>query len=403
MKLLRPLALVVSVFVMQVAAAQDLCGPLLQHGIYDSFRERTDQANSQLIDREVCDAYSSLKNSSNSASGSASYAGFGAKFGMSNQQLDVIGKNRCEKDYSATASKELIEKAGRYISEPAVEAWKDCTQRVIAAQKNGGLVVDTTYLGEELGGSGLTIGLRNAPAIGSTSGTQTVLITRIETFPRNSLICSGPLVESLNASPAGVQLGYSIQAFQCTRDLNKEPVQYAGRRVLAVPSSVTIYTAADTVVRKLSLVPAYPPLIPYGVGDIVSSSLTLEQFTITHGTGWRLANGGAVPGTAYSRVTGLTTVPDLRGVFLRGRNYDRRLDMGDPAGDKPVGTYEADELKKHAHKIEPRPMARGAPLNPEYDLATTANLMGRIPETEPFGGNETRPRSVVVNFFIKVD
>jgi len=56
------------------------------------------------------------------------------------------------------------------------------------------------------------------------------------------------------------------------------------------------------------------------VGTIIQSVLTAQQFQTTMGADgakWRLAAGGDCTGTAYATLTGATTLPDLRGSFLR--------------------------------------------------------------------------------------
>jgi len=384
--------------------AQDLCSPILQHGIYDSFREYSDQANSQTIDNQVCEAYSKLLTDKTSGHLSASYGIGKGDVSMTREQLEAIAQSKCDRRFSSSSDKDLVEKAGRFISPAAVEAWRDCTARQAAASSNGGLVVDTKFLGEELGGTGVSVSLRNAP----TTGRQTsapIFVTQIDLDPK-TLKCSGPLWEklgSLQKPSSGVPLENSFEGFQCTRDLAQAPIVYAGRRVLAVPATVTVYTGAETVVRKLSAVPIFPPPVPYGLGDVVASMLDERSFRETHGAGWVLADGRDVSGSAYERLTGRKTTPDLRGVFLRGKNYRRDFASGNEEGDLPLGQYQSDEFKHHDHDLDPAPQSYSAPEQRQYDLTPTANLMGHVSKTKERGGKETRPRSVTVSFFIKVD
>ena len=55
------------------------------------------------------------------------------------------------------------------------------------------------------------------------------------------------------------------------------------------------------------------------VGTIVASILDEAQFSAQNGTGWILADGRDVSGSNYAVVKGENNVPDLRGVFLRGK------------------------------------------------------------------------------------
>lgn len=61
------------------------------------------------------------------------------------------------------------------------------------------------------------------------------------------------------------------------------------------------------------------------VGDVKTSCLTETQFQTLHGAAWVLADGRSVVGTAYAALTELTSVPDLRGKFVRGSNGSNPL------------------------------------------------------------------------------
>src|ERR1700680_4444396 len=69
---------------------------------------------------------------------------------------------------------------------------------------------------------------------------------------------------------------------------------------------------------------------PPPVGSIIASMLTEAQFQRLAGTGWILGDGRAVPRTAYSRITGRSSIPDLRGMFLRGQNENRNDGLQNP-------------------------------------------------------------------------
>jgi hypothetical protein len=59
------------------------------------------------------------------------------------------------------------------------------------------------------------------------------------------------------------------------------------------------------------------------VGMIVQSMLTEAQFQAINGTNWVLAAGQSVTGSQYATITGNSSIPDLRGMFLRGKNNSR--------------------------------------------------------------------------------
>jgi len=103
---------------------------------------------------------------------------------------------------------------------------------------------------------------------------------------------------------------------------------------------------------------------------------------------WTLATSGS-----FSRGDGASTfrLPDYRGVGLRGFDGGRGLDTG-----RVFGTYQADQLKSHAHELNEIIVQSGV------DSIVSNNVgsgTGRF--TGSFGGAETRMKNTAVNFCIK--
>jgi hypothetical protein len=124
------------------------------------------------------------------------------------------------------------------------------------------------------------------------------------------------------------------------------------------------------------------------------------------GSGWVLADGSAHPNSQYAQITGRANVPDLRGIFLRGRDHGRvNADgRGNPAGNLELGAYQADMLVAHAHDVE----IAEPTTNQTAELGPTVapNRMGTevgVVQSNDTGGQETRPRNVTVNYFIKIN
>ncbi len=172
------------------------------------------------------------------------------------------------------------------------------------------------------------------------------------------------------------------------------------------------------------------------VGDIVASMLTPEEFRALRGDGWVLADGRAHPGSTYEDITGRETVPDLRGVFLRGKDHGRMDDdgRGNPDGDLALGEWQGDAFEQHSHEvllhvdaeelIEPPEEGAGGngengndngnengedngdPVmedGPALPFSVISDDWKYSVETSEDGEAETRPRSVTVNYFIKID
>ena len=137
------------------------------------------------------------------------------------------------------------------------------------------------------------------------------------------------------------------------------------------------------------------------VGTIIHSMLTTTQFAAEYGTNWILADGSSVTGSKYAAVTGNSTVPDMTGRFLRGKGANN------PDGDLALGTYSVDKYKSHQHTIYADLTGGGslsassvigdAQINPGTQAyETTGNILAS-------GDNETAPKSITVNIFIRIN
>jgi hypothetical protein len=147
------------------------------------------------------------------------------------------------------------------------------------------------------------------------------------------------------------------------------------------------------------------------VGDIVSSMLADNEFqTQRVSTEWVLADGRSVVGSLYAKVTGNTNIPDLRGVFLRGKNNLMPDESAgrNPAGDLPLGQYQPDALAAHQHDFKYGFKQDDAAIldriqggsNTPYTVGSDS---GEKTEIQPNASEETRPRNVTANYFIKIN
>ena len=155
------------------------------------------------------------------------------------------------------------------------------------------------------------------------------------------------------------------------------------------------------------------------VGDVIHSMLTEEQFIAENGAGWVLADGRDVTGSKYATVTGNTTVPDMRGQFLRGKDHGRHLidGRGNP-DDLNLGVSTEDKFEDHKHDTVDNSFGKEAALyataqgqnppgpNNSNMLTGTGSSGGvyiRTSLANSGGGNETRPKNTTVNIFIKIE
>lgn len=111
---------------------------------------------------------------------------------------------------------------------------------------------------------------------------------------------------------------------------------------------------------------------------------------------WYNCVGGTVNGVS---------VPDLRGVFLRGLDQGAGKDID--GATRAAGSYQADEFKSHTHVAN---MEIGAePTNGGAQSSSAAGSHGQIgvnyksPElNDHTGGTETRPKNIAVYYYVKV-
>lgn len=111
---------------------------------------------------------------------------------------------------------------------------------------------------------------------------------------------------------------------------------------------------------------------------------------------WYNCVGGTINGV---------TIPDLRGVFLRGLDQGAGRDEDGPS--RTAGSYQVDEFKSHTHTAN---MEIGA--EPTHGAAQSHSAAGShgqvgVNYTSNYvlhssGGSETRPENVAVYYYIKV-
>jgi hypothetical protein len=139
------------------------------------------------------------------------------------------------------------------------------------------------------------------------------------------------------------------------------------------------------------------------LGDIKESLLDEATFQSVHGTSWILADGRSITGTDLATLTGWTNAPDLRGVFLRGKDHG----VGrNPDGDTALGTYQLDSLQGHEHNQIYTSGSNGSTTpgsGRDPVVGATAGIVTDGSNGTPRVSEETRSRNVTVNFFIKIN
>jgi len=153
------------------------------------------------------------------------------------------------------------------------------------------------------------------------------------------------------------------------------------------------------------------------VGTAKLSMLNETQFQAqVGGDYWILADGRALPtGSEFETRTGLTEIPDMRGLFVRGSKGDagnKRVFSPDIA-DTPLGTAQAAETSNHLHDTR----YSGHNIHDVQDLPIhTEDNFTTVPGVELFGTYanpsitltaigtpEERPLCGTGNWFVKIN
>lgn len=137
------------------------------------------------------------------------------------------------------------------------------------------------------------------------------------------------------------------------------------------------------------------------VGDIKASMLTESQFQAQRNTTWVLMDGRDVTGSDYDTLTGNAIIPDARGRFLRMQNNGTSINP-DGTG---LGGAQSDQVASHSHSVtvQARDTSNNGSQRIHTGIDTGGNLLNFGFTSSSFGGNETRPKSLTVNYFIKIN
>lgn len=164
--------------------------------------------------------------------------------------------------------------------------------------------------------------------------------------------------------------------------------------------------SASTPTAATSPAPAASATAPFScLGCIVASVLAEKDFQQANGDAWALCQGQSIAGSKLAEATGAQNAPDLRGVFLRGRNDGRFPSTGKgEVAEHNLGAYTPDTVGPHQHKI----MVAGSSTQPGGPTISSAiSPHASLEEStlvRPWdGATETQPKNVTVNYYCKIN
>jgi len=144
------------------------------------------------------------------------------------------------------------------------------------------------------------------------------------------------------------------------------------------------------------------------VGDIKYSILNPTQFASENGNCWVPMDGRSLASTDKLRIrTGMTSVPDGGGYFIRAQEYNLNID-DDRTASSPIAQPQAESFRQHNHSVSQTTISRmdgdSDGGNNRFDQGSgTSQQSLTIPPsnvTGNAGGTETRPDNL--NFWIYI-
>lgn len=166
------------------------------------------------------------------------------------------------------------------------------------------------------------------------------------------------------------------------------------------------FKLADTkLYKKSSVIPDSP------VGAIISSILSPKEFLNEEMKKyWVEADGRDVQEHwAYAKLpSNPKSIPDLRGMFLRGLNKfskikGQRTDKWKDQGSRSTNGYQKDEIRDHSHTVphfaptsSTRANIAALDVRSNAKYATSGYSMAN-------GGKETRPKNIGVYYYIRIN
>ena len=303
-------------------------------------------------------------------------------------------------------------------------AWMPCSPTIAASgggafvsasspptQTQGGLWFNTTTNTLNVyNGTSWVPALNEVSGVNAINGTTPVTVDN--TDPSQPVLGISPATSSANGS---IRLGTQAEVNAATETsvaitpatLNAGIGNYLpdasdvakGAVELATQAEVEAGTDTTRAVTPAALAAAVPAIglaVPAGTVIAFAGAATPAGYLLCDGSQQSRTTYAAlfaVVGTTYGAGDGSTTfnLPDLRGEFVRGLDSGRGVDSG-----RALGSFQADEIKAHTHTVTTG--GTGSAIDGGGDRDSDDGTQA----TSSFGGVETRPRNIAMNYIVKV-
>jgi len=123
----------------------------------------------------------------------------------------------------------------------------------------------------------------------------------------------------------------------------------------AIDAAIATNTA--TITTNAAAITTNTAAIATIAAGVTPVGTVITSFSISAPSGYLAADGSTFNAATYPELNtalGGNILPDLRGMFLRGKNNGRIDGLQDPDGERSLGNYQADVFKLHKHGIRQR-------------------------------------------------
>ncbi len=162
------------------------------------------------------------------------------------------------------------------------------------------------------------------------------------------------------------------------------------------------------------------------LGDVKYSILKEDEFRHLNGESWIPADGRNIEGSDLHKITGMSSVPDARGMFVRAMGGSERPDDYREPESRGIGSLQQDttrvprkafegttsESGSHTHAFNTAGIwnrsfsgASGTPRTAHFELGDTLSAGNHRHEIriEKGGDEETRPKNIAFYLYIKIN
>ncbi len=386
--------------------SQSDCDKLLQYGIFNEVRKSSKTNNYKEEQHNSCNQLDESIKKSEGGSAGVSFLGFGLNGNYSHEELINIKKLYCESGSIKESEDQVHQYYSHIVAPEVLDAFLKCKQAT--ANQSVGIKVSSTD--EDFHQIHISLTGRYPNVALAPSLKQMDIDTSVFKILNRDLYDS-------SAKGAKLDKAYNLLLERKVLNVNQGILvedENGRKKVLSRQSLIGINLNDQSLVLIIPEIQIHEeavylqsPLLGQIITSVLDSITFMKKFN-NYGE-WMLANGDQVPTSArdYRSLYG-NSVPDLRGVFVRGRNYSRNDAYANPGGDFTNGYQQQDLLKSHWHEFNYGPaIAVGTGPHPDRNLtlpisSTPPTNTTELNATMSTGGTETCPKNVTLSYYVRI-